>query len=68
MTEQDFKEWKSHPITITFFKSLAERIYDLQVDLGASAGLDPREDGRKVGAIQAYVDLLNVEYEETQTK
>lgn len=64
MTETEFKDWKASPITKQVFTSIAKRIYDLQVDLGTSAGIDVREDAKKVGAIQAYTDLLEIEFEE----
>lgn len=65
MTDPDeFKDWKASPITKQVFTTIANRIHDLQVDLGSSAGLDAREDAKKVGAIQAYTDLLDIEFEE----
>lgn len=64
MTESEFKDWKANPVTKQVFTSIAKRIYDLQVDLGTSAGVDLREDAKKVGAIQAYTDLLEIEFEE----
>lgn len=64
MTETEFKDWKASPVTKQVFTSIAKRIYDLQVDLGTSAGIDVREDAKKVGAIQAYTDLLEIEFEE----
>lgn len=64
MTESEFKDWRASPITKQVFTSIAKRIYDLQVDLGTSAALDVREDAKKVGAIQAYTDLLEIEFEE----
>lgn len=64
MTETEFKDWKASPVTKQVFTSIAKRIYDLQVDLGTSAGIDIREDAKKVGAIQAYTDLLEIEFEE----
>ena len=67
MQESEFKDWKASPITKQVFTTISRRIYDLQVDLGSSAGLDVREDSKKVGAIQAYTDLLDIEFdEETQ--
>lgn len=67
MQESEFKDWRASPITKQVFTTISRRIYDLQVDLGSSAGLDVREDAKKVGAIQAYADLLDIEFdEETQ--
>lgn len=64
MSEEEFKEWRASPVTKQVFTSILNRVYDLQVDLGLSAGIDPREDAKKVGAIQAYTDLLNLDYDE----
>ena len=64
MTEDEFKDWHANRVTKQVFNTIAKRIYDLQVDLGTSAGLDVREDAKKVGAIQAYTDLLEIEFEE----
>ena len=64
MTESDFNEWKAHPITKQIFTTIANRVHDHQVALGLSAGLDPREDAKQVGAIQAYRNLLEMEFDE----
>ncbi len=67
MTEQEeFKDWKASPITKQFFTSIANRVYDIQVDLGTKAGFEPIEDARKAGAIQALSDILDTEYEDTK--
>lgn len=66
MTKEEFEEWLHHPVTKRVFTLLEDRVHGLRADLGVSAGLDPREDGKKVGAIQAYVDLITIEYEESQ--
>ena len=64
MTKSDFIDWKSHPITKEVFKSIAERIYQLQVELGDTAGHDVRQDALKVGAIQACKDILEMSVED----
>jgi hypothetical protein len=67
MTKADFVDWKSHPVTKQVFTSLQGRIYDLQVELGYSAGSDQANDNRRVGAIQALRDVLTMDFdEETQ--
>lgn len=66
MTKDEFNNWKSSSATQEIFSIIHERILDLRTDLGQSAGLDTREDGKKVGAIQAYVDFLTIDYEETR--
>lgn len=43
-----------------------QRIQELEILLGKSAGIDPLEDRFKVGAIAAYHDLIYISVEETQ--
>lgn len=43
-----------------------QRIQEIEIMLGKSAGLDPLEDRYKVGAIAAYHDLIYIDFEETQ--
>lgn len=62
MTNRDFIDWKSNPVTQYVFKSLAERIYDAQVTLGRSAGIDPLSDRYIAGMIQAFTETLIVEF------
>lgn len=67
LTKSDFIDWKSNPTTKEVFNQLRQYIEGLQVELGQSAGIDPRLDSIKVGAIQAYNDILGIEFdEETQ--
>lgn len=64
MTKSDFVDWKHHPVTEEVFRKLQTRVRELQELLGTSAGLDPLIDRLYVGAISAYNDILNIEYEE----
>lgn len=41
-----------------------QRIQELEIILGKSAGLDSLEDRYKAGAIAAYQDILYIEFEE----
>lgn len=63
MNKADFIDWKRHPVTQVVFSQLANRVRDLQVLLGNSAGENPVQDRMYVGAIQAYNDMLLMEYE-----
>lgn len=63
MTKQDFADWKRHPVTKEVFSQLRLRIRDIQESLSGSAGIDSLQDRKYVGAIEAYNDLLNIEYE-----
>ena len=63
MNKADFIDWKRHPVTQVVFSQLHQRINDLQTMLGDSAGENPVQDSQFVGAIKAYKDMVNVEYE-----
>jgi len=59
----DFYDWKRHPVTQVVFSQLGRRIWDLQEMLGDSAGTNPAQDLKYVGAIQAYKDMLLMDFE-----
>ena len=63
MNKQDFIDWKRHPVTLGVFNQLHFRIQELQEMLGESAGRDPGQDREYSGAIKAYKDMINIEYE-----
>lgn len=63
MKRADFIDWKRHPVTQVVFSQLSQRVIDLQEMLGQSAGENPLQDSKFVGAIQAYRDMLRIEYE-----
>ena len=63
MNKADFLDWKRHPVTQVVFSQLNQRIEDLRSMLGDSAGVNPVQDSQFVGAIQAYKDIVNIEYE-----
>jgi hypothetical protein len=64
MTKEDFVSWKNSPTTKEIFYKIRQNVERLQEDLGASAGVDPLNDRFKVGAIGAYSDLLNIDFED----
>lgn len=66
MNKADFLDWQRHPMTTIVFSQLRERIQTLQNMLGDSAGLDPVQDSRFSGAIQAYKDMLNIDFEDNE--
>jgi hypothetical protein len=67
MTKSDFIDWKNSPITKALFRALNNNIAGLKDELATSAGVDTRADGLKVGAIQAYTDVLDTDwFEETE--
>lgn len=63
MNKADFVDWKRHPVTQVVFSQLQERIQSLYEMLGDSAGQNSVQDARFSGAIQAYKDMLNIEFE-----
>lgn len=63
MNKQDFVDWKRHPVTQVVFSQLQERVQNLYEMLGSSAGKDPAQDSQFVGAIKAYKDMLDIEFE-----
>lgn len=66
MTKSDFIDWKNSPITKALFRAVNNNISGLKDELSVSAGVDPRSDGLKVGAIQAFYDVLDTDwFEET---
>lgn len=66
MNKADFVDWKRHPVTQVIFSQLNQRINDLQAMLGDSAGVNPVQDSQFVGAIKAYKDMVNIEYEDEE--
>jgi hypothetical protein len=63
VNKSDFIDWKRHPVTQVVFSQLNQRIEDLRGMLGDSAGVNPVQDSQFVGAIQAYKDIVNIDYE-----
>lgn len=66
MNTADFQDWKRHPVTQVVFDLLTKRVKDLQEILGDNAGKDIRQDVLYVGAIQAYYDILRMDWEEAK--
>lgn len=66
VTKDSFRDWKANPVTKAVFDELRKRVYLIQDELGVSAGLEPLQDRFKVGAVGAYTDLLNIEFDEVK--
>jgi len=64
ISKTDFRDWKSNPVTKQVYATIGIRIQGLQEELGYTAGQDVRQDGMKVGAIQAYRDFLEMTHDE----
>jgi hypothetical protein len=66
VTKDSFRDWKANPVTKAVFVELSERIQNIRADLGNTAGLDPIGDRYRAGAIQAYMDILNIDFDEVK--
>lgn len=66
MNRSDFTDWKRHPVTQVVFSQLNQRIFDIQEILSEQAGVNPVQDREFVGAIKAYRDMVNIEYDEQE--
>lgn len=60
MTRTEYVDWRSSPATKELFAEIGSRIDGLKAELAGCAGLDARSDGLKVGAIQAFQDILDI--------
>ena len=65
ISKDDFQFWKQSEVTKAVMSGFRERIRELEIQLGGSAGVDPLQDRYVVGAISAYTDILNIDVEET---
>lgn len=68
MNHAEFIDWKRHPITQVVFSQLESRIQEMQEILGASAGINPTQDREFVGAIKAYKDMVNIDFDEEESQ
>ena len=64
MTKSDFIDWKRHPVTQQVFSQLTERINYMTQTLIETAGKDPIGDSKLSGGIQAYRDMIDIEFED----
>ena len=68
MNKSEFMDWKQHPVTQEVFLQLKSRINELYEMLGDSAGQDSLQDSQFVGAIKAYKDMINIEFESEESQ
>lgn len=65
MNQSDFYDWKRHPVTQQVFSQLTARIAGLKDEIvGDALGSDPRTLASKAGAILAYQDVLDIDFDE----
>lgn len=66
MTKEEFVDWKHHPVTIQVFQELQHRISMLTEEVvEQTAYRTQSEMAEKTGAIKAFRDVLQTEFEET---
>jgi hypothetical protein len=66
VTQNDFIDWKRHPVTQQVFSQLLDRVEYETERLIENAGADPTVDAQRAGGIKAYRDVLSISHEETQ--
>lgn len=59
ITKDDFRLWKSEPITEAFFEACLQRVEDSKEILSSAAGLDPTQDSFMRGFIYAYREIFD---------
>lgn len=59
ISQSDFQNWKSDPVTQAYFEAIIYRIEDAKESLAANAGLDSASDCFNRGFIYAYRELLD---------
>ncbi len=64
ISKAEFIDWKNHPVTKDVVKQLQQRVEQLYEMLGSSAGINSIQDSQYVGAIKAYKDVIQLDYEE----
>ncbi len=63
VTKEEFLSWKGDKVTQVVFKMLEERREAAKDILSRSAGMEPANDRLLVGMIQAFNEVLEVQYE-----
>jgi hypothetical protein len=64
VSQSDFINWKTDPVTEAFFQSIVYRIEDAKDTLSTSAGIDPDTDNWFRGFIAGQRDVLDVRIED----
>jgi len=68
MNLDEFNAWKAHPTTKEVFAAIRALIYEGQVELGATAGVDPIVDRYKVGKINGLETILFLELDDISSE
>jgi hypothetical protein len=62
-SREEIVDWKHHPVTMEFFEAIKERISDLRIEITENARYgDPRDLSFRAGAVQALLDILDVDF------
>lgn len=61
---EDFKLWKTEPVTEAYFSACIERIEEAKDILSVEAGINPDKDNYFRGFIQAYREMLDFRVED----
>lgn len=68
MNIDEFTNWKSHHVTKRVFDAIRELIYEGQVELGGTAGIDAVADRYKVGKINGLETILDLSLEDLSSE
>lgn len=66
ISQSDFDNWRSDPVTKAFYIAISERIEDAKEVLATQAGLDLNEDNFLRGFIRAYRETLMFRIDDLQ--
>ena len=66
ISKEDFRQWKSEPITEAFYEACLERVNETKELLAQSAGLDQAQDNFYRGFIWAYREIFDFRIEEEE--
>lgn len=66
ISKEDFRQWKSEPITEAFYEACLERVGETKDLLAQSAGLDQAQDNFYRGFIWAYREIFDFRIEEEE--
>jgi hypothetical protein len=68
MNSDEFISWKNHHVTKRVMDAIRELVYEGQVELGGTAGIDAVADRYKVGKINGLETILYLSLEDISTE
>jgi hypothetical protein len=66
ISQNDFINWKSDPVTKAFFQAAHERIEDAKDVLSVQAGINAEQDNYLRGMVQAYREIQDFRIDDIQ--